>query len=358
MLIFFLLHCLKTSNCATFSPSFSHTVTCKFCIIDVIIITHVTFQTTDKSKGKVDKSHMLYCTANASYPIEFISCGNLINDDGFTHPSRNIDSFVFIIVCEGTLHINQNGNNLDICENESLLLFPHQTHFGYKPSKGKLSYYWVHFYMTDPNYTIYNKSTLLRYNEDLNNHLLPPPTPSPHNNFLIPEHGKLSAEKRSILLFVQLLDISKRDNYQATWRCRYALNLLLLEFTSESFLSNDLIEDKIPNQVMNIIEYIRTHYNESITVESLAEQYNYHPTYLTALVKKYTGYPVSSYVNRFRISIAKNILCVRNTLSIQDIAYMCGFTDDKYFMRLFKKIEGITPTQYRNAFQAKKINKQ
>lgn len=112
------------------------------------------------------------------------------------------------------------------------------------------------------------------------------PTPSPHNNFLIPEHGKLSAEKRSILLFVQLLDISKRDNYQVTWRCRYALNLLLLEFTSESFLSNNLIEDKIPNQVMNIIEYIRTHYNESITVESLAEQYNYHPTYLTALVKK------------------------------------------------------------------------
>lgn len=118
---------------------------------------------------------MLYCTANAEYPVEYISCGNLVSNDGFVHDRRNIDSFVFIIVCEGTLHINQNGQNFDIHENESLLLFPNQTHYGYKPSKGRLSYYWVHFFITDPHYTIYTRSSLLRYNKDLNNALFYPP---------------------------------------------------------------------------------------------------------------------------------------------------------------------------------------
>lgn len=184
-----------------------------------------------------------------------------------------------------------------------------------------------------------------------------PPLASQRNYFLLPEHGHLSLEKRSILLFVQLLDISKRSSYQINWNCRYALNLLLVEFTSEFLQTSNITDDRIPNQVKNIIEYIRTHYDEPLSVESLAAQYNYHPTYLTSLIKKYTGYPISSYINHIRIAVAKNILCVRDTLSIQEIASMCGFTDEKYFMRLFKKLEGITPSQYRNAFFVKKINK-
>lgn len=120
---------------------------------------------------------MLYCTACADYPVEYISCGNLVSNDGFVHSRRNIDSFVFIIVCEGTLHINQNGQNFDIHENESMLLFPNQTHYGYKPSTGRLSYYWVHFFMTDPHYTIYTKNSLLRHNQYLGNDFFYPPLP-------------------------------------------------------------------------------------------------------------------------------------------------------------------------------------
>lgn len=53
--------------------------------------------------------------------------------------------------------------------------------------------------------------------------------------------------------------------------------------------------------------------------------------------------------------MAKNLLTNR-TLSIYRIADMCGFSDEKYFMKLFKRYEGITPTQYRKAFHQKKIN--
>ena len=235
-------------------------------------------------------------------------------------------------------------------------MFPHQLHFGYKHSQGKLSYFWVHFYVTDPNSLICSHTTLLKNQYYLESTARSTPLSAPRDCLLLPEYGRLSPEKRSVILFVQLLDMAKRDHYQATLRCRYALNLLLLEFTQESFSINNPAKSKIPRKVCQITEWIHTHYDQNITVDSLAKQYHYHPTYLTALFKQYTGYPISSYVNHIRITTAKNILCSKATLSIRDVASMCGFQDEKYFMRVFKQSEGITPSEYRNAFYEKMIN--
>ena len=299
---------------------------------------------------------MLYSFSHASHLVEYISCGNLVSQDGFLHDKRKLDNFVFIIVSEGTLHIEQNGQRYDVKKNESLLLFPHQLHFGYKHSQGKLSYFWVHFYVTDPNSLICSHTTLLKNQYYLESTARSTPLSAPRDCLLLPEYGRLSPEKRSVILFVQLLDMAKRDHYQATLRCRYALHLLLLEFTQESFSINNPAKSKIPRKVCQITEWIHTHYDQNITVDSLAKQYHYHPTYLTALFKQYTGYPISSYVNHIRITTAKNILCSKATLSIRDVASMCGFQDEKYFMRVFKQSEGITPSEYRNAFYEKMIN--
>lgn len=105
---------------------------------------------------------MLYFISDASKPIEYVSCGNLTSKDGFVHPRRNIDTFVLIIVIKGALHICQNMVNFDVKENEFILLFPDTLHYGYRPSTGELSYYWVHFYVRDPNYSIYTRGSLLR----------------------------------------------------------------------------------------------------------------------------------------------------------------------------------------------------
>lgn len=298
---------------------------------------------------------MLYCTAKASFPAEFLYCGNLVSDGGFLHQRRCIDAFVLILVCRGTLHINQSGRNIDVHENETLLLFPCQIHYGYAPSEGKLSYYWVHFHMTDPESRIISKKELLNFRKDRSNPLLSPFSPSAEA-FILPESGRLSMEKRSHLLFVQLLDIAKRENYQSSWKTRYALNLLLLELSSESLSLDRILEDQAPGKLLDIIEWIRSHYDQPVTVEELAARCHYHPTYLTSLMKKYTGYSVNTYVNHIRLSAAKNLLCQGEFLSVSAIAHTCGFPDEKYFMRLFKKQEGMTPGQYRQAFRQKSIN--
>lgn len=182
-----------------------------------------------------------------------------------------------------------------------------------------------------------------------------PILPPPSENFLLPEYGQLSVERRSRLLFVQLLDINKRENYVASWRCHYALNLLLMEVTNESFQISHFLDSSVPAYILDVVEWIRTHYDQPLSVAYIAEQFGYHPTYLTNIFKKYTGYPILTYINRIRISVSKNLLANR-TLSIYEVANMCGFSDEKYFMKLFKRYEGITPTQYRKAFHQKKVN--
>lgn len=71
------------------------------------------------------------------------------------------------------------------------------------------------------------------------------------------------------------------------------------------------------------------------------------------------------FVNEKFISTYQNILeiidwinmNINPNISIKKIAKQSGFNDDKHFMKLFKKFEDVTPTQYRNAYFRKNINK-
>ena len=173
--------------------------------------------------------------------------------------------------------------------------------------------------------------------------------------YLLPEYGTSSLSRRLTLLFVQLLDISKRQNYRMTWNSHYALSLLLMELSSEVLITQQIEKNDIPMQMLTIIEWIRIHYEQPLTVAGIAERFNYHPTYLTGLFKKYTGYPLMTYINRVRITISKNLL-TDQAYKVSTVARLCGFTDEKYFMKLFKRYEGMTPSQYRNTFHQKKMN--
>lgn len=75
------------------------------------------------------------------------------------------------------------------------------------------------------------------------------------------------------------------------------------------------------------------------------------------MFRKRTGTYFTDYVNQIRIAKARTLL-YRTMLSIKEIAWQVGFADEKYFMKVFKKIEGISPTQYRNAFYLMHQNEQ
>ncbi len=297
---------------------------------------------------------MLYLVSDVKIPVHYLTCGNLTNNNHFVHPDRNLDCFVLIIVRKGTLHINQKGVNYDIGPNQFLILFAGERHFGYKPSEGAISYYWAHFEVQDPDFKYYSPSALKSSLEIWK--AIPTQNPYILTNYIMPEHGSLPENNRSSLYFVQLLDTAKRENYAATYRCHYSLSFLLLELSTEALFMPDLTKHDIPASIVNLIEWIRLNYNQPLTVQGLSEISGYNPTYLSGLFKKYTGYPLSAYINRTRIEVSKNLLTYDSTLKVGTIGKLCGFPDEKLFMKVFKKVEGITPTRYRNTFSQKHMN--
>lgn len=124
------------------------------------------------------------------------------------------------------------------------------------------------------------------------------------------------------------------------------IKLCLLDLLRESGIS---AEFKI---IPRIIDYIHRHYQEAeITNENIAARFNYHPYYLSQLMKKATGKTLHSYLLHYRIRMAKNLL-ITTDWNISTVAWKSGFNSTAYFIKQFKLRTGQTPKQ----FQKKNVN--
>ncbi|OAX47535.1 AraC family transcriptional regulator [Paenibacillus sp. AD87] len=106
------------------------------------------------------------------------------------------------------------------------------------------------------------------------------------------------------------------------------------------------VTSKEKDMVEEIIQYIHEHFNQSISLESLAEQWNYSIQYLSKQFKLRTGRSPIEYVIQARMAKAKELM-IRTDATAQEIASSVGYSDVFYFTRLFKKQVGMTPGQYK-----------
>lgn len=98
--------------------------------------------------------------------------------------------------------------------------------------------------------------------------------------------------------------------------------------------------------VRKTIIAIESSLNTDITLGALAEQQGISQSYLSRLFKKETEMNITEYINQRRMEHAENLL-LSTKLQIQTIAQHCGIMDVQYFSRLFKKIKGHSPVEYR-----------
>lgn len=290
---------------------------------------------------------MRYFLSNGTYPLKYLSCGNLISKEEFLHHRRNISPNVLIMVKEGTLYISQNGRNYELGSNQYILLRGNEEHYGIKPSTGRLSYYWVHFDFSD--------SVCTYYKEVLNKELDTILKDRSKSYYIIPEVGTISLTQRAPLLFNQLLDLSRQELIYSNQILDYALSLLIMEISQEFIEMHYKIKNNISPNVARIMEWMKGNYYKNLRISEIASEFGYNPDYLSTLFVKNTGTTISNYMNKIRIDISKSLI-INYDLSVKEVAYSCGFSDEKYFMKVFKKQEGMTPSQYKKAFIRKMIN--
>ncbi|MBQ9148667.1 MAG: response regulator [Oscillospiraceae bacterium] len=92
--------------------------------------------------------------------------------------------------------------------------------------------------------------------------------------------------------------------------------------------------------------YIAEHYAEELSMQDVAQAMTYSDAYFCKLFKECFRVNFSAYLNEYRIEKAKAMLA-DPALSVRDIATACGYTDSNYFSRVFKRVAGQTPSEYR-----------
>lgn len=93
-------------------------------------------------------------------------------------------------------------------------------------------------------------------------------------------------------------------------------------------------------------QYISDNLKEELELEKTAAKFNLSSYYFSRRFKEALGYNFSDYINMLRIKKAKELL-IDDSMSIKEVGYSVGFSDPNYFSKLFKKYEGVTPTEYK-----------
>ena len=122
------------------------------------------------------------------------------------------------------------------------------------------------------------------------------------------------------------------------------ITFLLDKYGNENHNYDPLLE--------NIKSYIREHMAYNVSLNELAEVFNYNEKYLGQLFKSRCGYSIKGYCNYIRVKQAKDLL-VNTKISVSKIAQQLGYSNVTYFDRVFRYFTGVSPHVYRTAWKKK-----
>jgi len=115
----------------------------------------------------------------------------------------------------------------------------------------------------------------------------------------------------------------------------------------EEMFEQQNISKGIDKLVLNIKAYIETNYsNHELSVKLIADHLRYDYFYICTVFKKETGNTIGKYITDCRIKGAMEILADKK-VRLNDVAKEVGYSDQKYFAKVYKQLTGYTPSQYR-----------
>ena len=146
-------------------------------------------------------------------------------------------------------------------------------------------------------------------------------------------------------LRLQITDyILKPVNYEEFGACIDNLKIAL--FQRQSPKHQDRQEERT---ITLITRYLQEHLAEEISLSVLAEEFHLSAQYISQLFKSEIGVGFLAYLTNIRMEQAKKLL-LSTSLSIAEVSEQSGYSDYRVFTKVFKKAEGITPSQYRRDF--------
>lgn len=266
-------------------------------------------------------------------PVDLEITGKFVAPSSdWIHLSRILLDYELIVMTEGVLYLAGDKTHFTVSKGEYLLLPPYTKQYGYKSSN--CSFYWLHF--KSPDGIKINDVTDYKQNKE-------------DNKLLLPQYGSLKSLEKIIVMMKQLQD-SVRGYNQKTLN-NYMATVILCELYNQVFQSehNPVKKTKQEQLYNDIVDYIKWSRSEHIKVSQIAAYFGYNEKYLSHLFTTISGISLKQYILQQKMELAKFLLSDTNQ-NVSEVSLQLGYKDCHNFMKSFKKIVGLTPTDFRNAY--------
>lgn len=235
---------------------------------------------------------------------------------------QGVDEYIYFYCVAGTGYIVTDGRKFTLHKNTAICIPQHSAHSYFSSEGDPWSILWVHFNGEDARY----------YPID---HVEPISFHSTHFT------------NQMLFLFDQIFTIAENS---------YSMeNFIFMSHTLQMILSETYFRDSLSdehgkyNKYLNpIIKYLHANSSRTITLQELADEFNLSKSYLNALFKNYLQTTPINYFISIKMKEACRLLRSTND-TVKIIAANLGYDDSYYFSYLFKKIVGVSPSDFRKS---------
>lgn len=258
-------------------------------------------------------------SAPVDFPFQFDSIGNNWDQESTMRPD-GFPVYHYLQTQEGSGILTINGQHYTIGENQGVLLAPGIPH-AYRSVSGK----WITLFAT--------------FSGSL----------SPYFSALFGSSHLLFFENEKAATIRKLIDQAVLHHQETPVNPQLLSQecyQVILQFTG-GLQVNPSKQPAWEKYIRPVLASIHTRYMEDLTADALSREVFVTPQYLSRLFSRYLGCSVYEYLTKFRLSKAKELLVSHRGRKIQDIAQDVGYTDASHFVLMFRKMTGMTPSEFR-----------
>ena len=234
----------------------------------------------------------------------------------------NLDSFLFFIVESGDGSLMYDGRLYELTSGSIVFIDCNKLYY-HKSSNNLWKLRWIHFngqVMKD----IYSK--------------------------YVERGGEPAFNTDNTESFIRVWDelflVAKSDDYIKDMHINQSLSALLSLLMEHSWKPDNQRKDTKLQDLAKIKNFLDENYVSRISLDELASHFFINKFYMARIFKKEYGVSINNYILQKRITYAKQLLRF-SSMSIEEIGQSCGIGALYYFSRIFKQVEGISPSEYR-----------
>lgn len=239
--------------------------------------------------------------------------------DHYRERKEGIEEYVFIFCTEGKGVISVNGKEYMLNRNEAFCIPRFQSHYYYACAEQPWSILWVHFKGEDVHFYPVDQCHIIKFTS-------------------------IYATNRMMFLFELLFRVLEVNYTLGNFiYISQVLSLILAETYMREKGNQTIIQNK---HVTDVIRYMQKYMEENMTLEQIVEEFGLSKSYLNAIFKKHTQHaPMDFYINMKMKEACK--LLKTTDLYIYQVAQRLGYKDQYYFSRIFSKVVGVSPKEYK-----------